>query len=193
MTVKGAKLTLTADVDGDGNDETGTFDFTQGTGADVEIFSRTGKLLSQGGGTVISAYNALFESGDSERESLFVDLGGGSFGCRVNLNSFTGSSQTWGNGTSNAAADATGEEPFRQMSVLFRYLVIGEYDSRGNAQLEVGDWSSSGEYSQWDAVAFEEPSVSFSFEDSPQIFQGSLTMFNARKVDLAGASSEQND
>lgn len=178
MTLQYAKLTLDADVDGDGTVESGVFELAGDVSIDLGV--RTNFVVNGLGATINSIFSETVGDGESKRQGLWIDLGGGVEEYTISFNGWEGSSRQWGDGTSNAAADATGEDPMTQVSVLQKYLIVGEFDSRGAATLEWGEFSSSGEYSPIDVV-IEDPSLSVDFSEgeSRSTFDGSITCLSA--------------
>jgi hypothetical protein len=186
--LESARLTLEADVDGDGAVETGVFSFD----GPVEISPgiRTGNLIGPTGSNV-GALVDVVTGNDAGRAGFRLDAGGGAFVITVNFRGWEGSTNRWGDGSGEAKADAEGEGVFRQLSVLMRYLNRGEYDSRGGATFEYGEYSSSGVYAPIN-VAPEEPQVSFSAEEQISTFDGSITLVATRSIEQAAVSQQQD-
>ena len=186
----GARLHLDADVDEDGTNESGTFDLSKGI--EISPGIRTGDLIGQAGSAAASVIDYISGSEDG-RAGFNLDAGGGAKVAEINFSSFEGSDGQWGDGSDNAAADASGEAVFRQMSVLFRYLDRGTFDSRGPAVLEWGEFSESGEFTPLQ-VSPEEPTVSFAAEEESSVFDGSITLVSTRDIsELTSLWQEQDN
>jgi hypothetical protein len=185
--LKGAKLTLEADVDGTGP-TTGVFDLS----GDIEISPgiRTGDLIGPTGSTVGALVDTA-TGNDAGRAGFRLDAGGGAFVVDVSFVGFQGSSGRWGDGSGDAQADAEGEGVYRQLSVFSRYLNRGTYDSRGAGTLEWGEYSSSGVYAPIN-VAPEEPQVTFAAQEDVSRFSGSLSLVATRSITQAAVSQQQD-
>lgn len=189
MTRKGATLTLTADVDEDGTDETGTF--VLDGNIDISPFIRTGDLIGPTGSSV-GAIVDLATGDDQNRGGFRLDAGGGALGVEVSFVSWEGSSNQWGNtGLGSSAGDATGDGVFRQLSVFIRYLDRGTFDSLGAATLEWGEYSASGDYAAM-SVAPEEPRLTFNAEEETSTVDGSVTLISTRSISQAAVSEAQD-
>lgn len=173
MTRNNPLLTLPPiDVDGDGTDETGKFVLTN-----VEITTgiRTGYVVGGRGSTVNAIYSDYLGDGQSARQGLYFDLGGGADFIQLKFSQWKGSDDQWGNDSTAGLtqASATGQDPISQIDVLKKYLTVGQIDSRNPATLEYGEYSSSGVYSPKE-VAIESPEFSYS-PDRPSALSGSIT------------------
>lgn len=179
--LQGARLTLDADVDQDGAAETGVFDLSK----NIEITPRirTGNLIAQAGSSAGSFIDVISGS-EGGRAGFNLDAGGGAAAVDITFRNFEGSDGRWGNNSTNDQADAEGEHVFRQMSVLYRYLNIGTFDSRSPATLEWGEYSTNGVYEPMQ-VTFEEPSVTFNAEEagSNSVYSGTITAVATRSLD----------
>lgn len=187
MTLRGATLSMSADVDGDGTDEDGVFDFSGGI--NIEPGIRTGDLIGQTGSQASAIVD--YVKSESGRSGFNLDIGGGAAVYRISFRNWEGSSGQWGDGSSDPKADATGEDVWRQMSVWQRYLDWGTYDSRNAATLEWGDYSQSGAYSPI-AVTIEEPSASFTAEKQTSVYEGDITLISISALEKAAVSQAQD-
>jgi len=177
--LNGARLTMDADVDGDGNTETGVFDLSNGI--DITPRIRTGDLIAQAGSSAGSFIDYI--SGDENgRAGYNIDAGGGAAAVDIQFKSWEGSTGRWGDGSGTDQADAEGDAVLRQMSVFWRYLNRGKYDSKSPATFEWGEFSSSGVYDPLQ-VTFEEPSTSFTAEEQASVFNGTVTVIATRSLD----------
>jgi len=188
VTLRGARLTLPADVDGDGQAEQGVFDLS--TGVSITPGIRTGDLIGQTGSQAAALIDYV-SPGDQGRAGYNLDVGGGAAFYRVEFRGFEGSSGRWGNGSSDDVADAEAEDVWRQLSVWQRYLNRGEFDSRSPATFEWGDYSSSGAYDPI-AVSVEEPAATFSAEEQTSVFSGDVTLISVRAIEQARQSTAQD-
>lgn len=183
MTLQKAKLTVDADVDGDGSAETGIFEFEGNLNITTGI--RTGFIIENRGSTINSVVSSNIGNGESKRRGVFLDLGGGTHYVEVNFRGWEGSPGQWGDdGTDDGVSktDATGAGPVSQLDVLKKYLLVGEFDSRGPATLEYGEYSSSGVYEPLDVVV-EAPQSTKAAEDGSW-FDGSITFLEV--IDMTG-------
>jgi hypothetical protein len=185
---RGATLTLEADVDQDLSLETGVFDLDGGIEISPSI--RTGDLIGPTGSS-FSGLIDLFTGEQSGRAGFRLDAGGGAFVVDIQFKNWEGSTNRWGDGSGDDAADAEGEGVFRQLSVLSRYLNRGTFDSRGGAELSWGEYSTSGEYNPIQ-VAVEEPQVTFVADEETSTFDGSFTLVATRSITQAAVSQQQD-
>ena len=188
MTLQGAELTLPADVDGDGSTETGVFDLS--AGIEISPRVRTGDLIGGSGSQAAAVLNYVTDT--DARTGFNLDLGGGATVVDVSFRGFEGSTGQWGDGSGNAAADATGENVFRQVSVLFQYLRTGTFDSRSPATLAWGEYSASGVYDPLD-VSPEEPQLTFAADEQTSAFDGTITLVSTQAIADATTPSDQQD
>jgi len=186
--LSGAELVVEADVDGDGSGETGVFDLS----SDVEItFSPATQALASFRDGTIQAIAANLTGIDS-RSALRLDIGQGVFVVDVSFISFEGSSGQWGDGSLDPAADATGDGPLRQLSVLAEYLNQGRFDSRQAAKLQTAEYSDGGEYDSLDVAPVDQPSLSFAADD-PSAISGSISFVSVASLGRATVSAQQDD
>jgi hypothetical protein len=181
MPLKKAILTIEADVDGDGNAETGEFHFVDG----VEIIPsmRTGFLLDNRGSTANSVLSDTVADDVSNRKGIYLDLGGGVRSVEISFSGWTGSDVRWGDTgdpSTTTQTDATGASALTQLEVLFQYLAVAEVDSRNPATLEYGEHHSDGLYEPLDVV-LESPSGQRS-SDQSSTFSGTLTFLETVKL-----------
>jgi len=188
MTLRGARLTLEADVDEDGNIETGVFSL--GTGIEISPQIRTGQLIGRTGSTIGAVADTF--TGESGRAGFQLDAGAGAFIVDVQFRGTETPKGRWGDGSTNPEADAEGEGVFRQLSVLMRYLNRGTFDSRNAGTLEWGDYSASGAYGPLN-VAPEEPQLTFSAEEQTSSFDGSISLVAVRNIEAAVVSQQQDE
>lgn len=182
--LKKAILTIEGDVDGDGTAETGEFHMVD----NIEIVPgmRTGFLLDNRGSTVNSVVSESTGQGESKREGIFLDLGGGVRSVEISFAGWSGSDEQWGNtgdATSVTQTDATGAAALTQLEVLFQYLAVSEIDSRNPATLAYGEHHSGGLYEPLDVV-LESPQGTRSSEES-STFNGTLTFLSVRSLEQA--------
>lgn len=191
MTRQGALLTLTADVDNDGTDETGEFDLS--TGIEITPGIRTGDLIGQAGSNA-GAIIDYVAPGSGGRAGFNLDIGGGAATYEISFRGYEGNNDPWGDGSADNQADASGEGVFRQMSVLHRYLNQGTFDSTSSATLEWGDYDSgaSAAYSAID-VTPEEPRTTFDADAESSVFGGTITLVATRAIADAATPSEQQN
>jgi hypothetical protein len=183
-----ARLTVDADVNGDGQQETGVFEMA----GNLEIVPgiRTGFLIGGRGSTVNSVVSSLLGDGQSARKGIYLDLGGGARQVDINFWGWEGARDQdgnplqWGN-TGNTdsptQADATGADPITQIDCLMQYLTVAEIDSRNPATLEYGEHHDDGLYDPLDVVV-EGPQMTRAAEDGSW-FVGQLTTLEAVDVD----------
>lgn len=182
MTLQRAELTLSADVDNDGNQEDGTFVFEDDVSVQPQV--RTGFVIGGRGSEVNSIIQDNVGDGTSSRAGVYLDLGGGQHIVEIEFSNWKGSPVQWGNtgdDTTLTQADATGADPITQIGVLMRYLTVGTFDSVQPATLEYGEFSDSGLYNPLDVV-IEGPQVRRSADDGAWL-DGTLTCIEAVNVD----------
>jgi len=189
MTLNGAKLRISADVDGDGETEDGIFSMI-----DVEVSPsiRTGYLIGGRGSTVNNIISESVGAGDSKRQQFFLEGGGGAHTIELSFQNWEGADGTWGDPSEPAGseANATGESPISQIDVLMQYLLTAEIDSRNPATLEYGEYSSSGRFDPL-AVVLEGPQMTRAAEDGSW-FDGSMTCIAAADIqDVFDAASRR--
>jgi hypothetical protein len=177
MTVRrGAKLELDADV-GAGGERTGEFELD--SGIEITTSVRTGKLFDGRGSGIISAVGEEVGVIDEGRAGFSLDIGGGALVVDVQFVNFEGSAGQWGDGSNDDRADATGDEVFRQLSILTRYLQVGTFDSDNPARLSFGEFGNL--YPKL-TVTPEEPRLSVSADD-PSRITGNITLVSTRAFD----------
>lgn len=187
-----ARLTITADPDGDGNQETGVF--TLAGNLEEEQTIRTGFIGKSESGINAVISNLVRDYGELEdelspeqRKAVALDLGGGEHAVQIQFKGWEGAyldgePVQWGNDPdpSRTMATATGEPPMTQMEVLSRYVTAGEIDSRSPAILEYGEHHAGGLYEPLD-VLLEQPQTRRTYEE-PTTFTGSLTLISTQNV-----------
>ncbi|MFW6435294.1 MAG: hypothetical protein ACOCY1_02835 [Halovenus sp.] len=178
---------MSADVDGDGSKEDGEFSLS--AGIEISPGLRTGDLIGPTG----SQAGALVDyvTGEDGRAGFNLDVGGGYATFRISFRGFEGNAETWGDGSDNPAADASGENVWRQMSVWQQYLDKGTYDSRNAATLEWGEYSSDGVYDPI-SVTIEEPSATFAATEQTSVFEGDVTLIATRSLAQSSYSQQQD-
>lgn len=188
--LRGARLTMDADVDGDGDLETGVFDLEDSIRLGPAI--RTGDLIGNQFGAQAGAIVDYFTEGEEGRAGFNLDIGGGAEIAEIEFNSFEGSTGRWGDGSSNAAADAEGEEVWRQISVFYQYFRTGTFDSENAATLEWGEFSASGVYEPF-SVTFENPGMNFDAAEETSVFSNGITCISTRSIEQANTASNQQN
>lgn len=189
MTLRGARLTLEADVNEDGTAETGVFDL--GAGIEISPRIRTGQLIGPTGSNIGALVDTIV--GESGRAGFQLDAGGGALVIDISFRGYEGSDGRWGDGSADDQADAEGEGVFRQISVLIRYLNRGTYDSRDSGTLEWGEYSSGPDAAYGPLnVAPEEPQLTFAAEEQTSTFDGSLSLVTVRSIEAAVVSQQQD-
>lgn len=194
MAVTYGEATLTlppADIDGDGNEEQGVFEFK--SNITIALETRTGRIGSGRLSNAVAVVSDWYEQatgdelgGSGRRQRAKLDLGFGEHVVSIDFEGYEGSSHQWGDtGNGGTATDATGEPVNRQMELLDRYLQVCEIDSRPGheATLEVGNYSSDGYYDPL-VVVPEQPRVEFDATEQSSSFDGSLTF-----VEIASLSN----
>lgn len=140
---------------------------------------RTGYILDGSGSTFTAIFKSLIESGNSlfsgadQRKGIYLDLGGGEHVVEIEFKGWEGSDLAFGG--------ATGEDPITQVNELEHALVTTQIDSFRPAQLEYGEWSSSGKYNPID-VAVEGPRFTHSAEN-PSTFTGEMVCISVATFD----------
>lgn len=175
-----AELRLTADVLGQG-DTTGTFQLKRGSDREpfridtgIDMIHPVGQ---QGSGFLDTLANfSSAAAGDQPgRRDVIIDLGGGQHFVEINFShNPQDSSITWGDGSGQIPADATGaDHPLSQIDTFVWYLAVGTYDSRGAATLEYGEFSSGGAIEPLDAVPMG-PNLSWNATGAQSSLSGSV-------------------
>jgi len=187
----GLKLTMTADVDNDNSDETGVFEIKRN--ARFELGVQTLDLIGPRGQ---QAAALIDKTGlvDVDGAGGFSLAGGEIETISVDFQDFGGSSDRWGDGSADDAADAEGEGPKRQLSVLHRYLSVGDYDSTNPITVEIFEYDGT-TYPTIDAKLAGDPSQSFDVDRQTSVHDGQLTFRRIGDVEniLSGASGQQNN
>lgn len=179
MTVRrGAKLELDANV---GSRGVRNGEFELDAGIEITTSVRTGKLFDGRGAGILSAAAEQIGAIDDGRAGFSLDIGGGALVVDIQFTNFEGSQGQWGDGSNDSAADATGEDVWRQLSVLTRYLQVGTFDSEDPANLSFGEFRFGGEYPRL-AVTPEEPRLTVAADD-PAIITGNITLVSTRAFD----------
>lgn len=192
MTLQHGVLELDADVDGDGNQETGVFEMVGDLEFGQDIIAD--HILSRELGNINSVLTGFSGSLKSKRTSFYVDLGDGVNRFNINFLGWEGvnAGHQWGDGSSDPVADATGSSPYHQAQCLAEYLRMGEYDSRDeDARLRIGEYSdgtyaedgSDGVYDDYIHVTVKNYSLN-RVADNPVAFDGSITLEETQ--DLTG-------
>lgn len=197
-----AILRIEGDPDGDGTIETGEFHMV----GDLEILPgmRTGYIVDGQGSTVNSVITSVADAGESKREGVFIDLGGGAHTVEISFRGWEGAIDAdgnyvqWGDDPSpgRSQTSATGKDAITQIDVLMQYLLTTEIDSRSPATLEYGERSQDGLYDPIEVV-IEGPTFSKRPENGNS-FEGSMTLVSAREVrqlakDAADATEQLPD
>jgi len=202
-----ARLELTADVDGDGQDEDGVFEMAGNLMVRPRV--RTGFLLNGRGSTVNSIISSSLDDGKlsfldgpertSKRRGFYLDLGGGQMTWDIEFRGWDGARDAdgvplqWGNDAEpgRTMASATGQGPQTQMDVLMRYIASGTADSRDPAILEVGEYSEAGLYEP-QQVALEGPAATRRSETSDG-YDGTMTCIAVADLDTPWDAAYRDD
>lgn len=176
MTQRYPKLTIEGDVDGDGNAETGVFEFKS---ADVSPIDRTGYLFRSGEGGIVSTIVSR-TTGEKGSETLIA--GNNTLAFEIEITSWEDANAQWGNDASQTItqASATGAPAITQLCVLLRYIVESVSDSGNPATFEWGEFASDGLYSPL-GVAVEQPQLRRGREQS-STFTATITVVSVRDV-----------
>lgn len=182
MTLSGAELRLSADVDGTGQ-TTGTFRL----GANTRINSRTmtDYVVSRQFSGINAIVSDTLEGFDTERSGYYVDLGAGGKVIEVEKTGWTGSDERWGDGSGNSARDATGSSAWHQAQLLERFVTRGEYDSRNAGELAVGEISIDGEFEEAHLPVTVKEYEWTRQSDEPATFDINLTLARTAALDEA--------
>jgi len=178
------RFTVDADVNGDGAAETGTF--VMRGNIEVTPTIRTGFLIDNKGSTINSVISDSAGDGESIREGIYLDLGGGVRAVEVQFTQWEGASHQWGNTGDDSevtVADSTGEGPLTQLDMLMQYLAVAEVDSRNPATLEYLEHHSNGLYDPMDVV-MESPQGTKSAQDGSW-FTGKITFLSVQSIERA--------
>lgn len=186
---EGARLTIDADVDGDGETEVGVFEML----ADFEITPSVeqGFLTGGRGADVWSLITDILDVDDvAARKGAYIDLGDGLHTVEISFRGFEGATARdgtplqWGDGSSDPTdptdvtkADATGCDPMTQINCLEQYAATGTVDSRNTAVLEYGQRHDGGVYDPM-PVVLDGPTLDRAAEDQSW-FDGTITAISA--------------
>lgn len=188
--LNGAQLEVSADVDGDGTAEDATFWLGEQMQLTPQV--ETQDLIAQAGTNALSFIDWA-TGGDSGRGGINFNFGGGVAATEISFVLPAGdASLSWGDGSSDDAADATGSDVLHQLSVWDRYMDRAETDSLAPATLSWGMYSSSGVYDP-KQVAIQNPTATFDVREQASTFDGSVTLVSVRDLEaIASASDQQN-
>jgi hypothetical protein len=181
-----ARLTFPATING--VDTEGVFELKSGLSLSPRV--KSGELIGPQGQIVrgtLQLINATEGRGD-----VRFRLGGIPV-ADVDFDSFEGSDGQFGDGSSDPARDASGEETWRQISVLYKYLVEGGYDSLGAGKLEWGEFNdvNNGEFEPF-SVSPQEPTQTFDVTEELSSFSGSITLVSTAQIENAYISQQQD-
>lgn len=190
MTLQRARLTIDGDPDEDGTTETGVFEMAGNMTLAPGV--RTGYLVGGQGSTANAVFGDLTGT-QSNREGVYLDLGGGVSKVDINFWGWEGATDQngnnyqWGNddAQTKTQASATGQDPLTQICVFIKYLETASIDSFGAATLEYGEFASDS--TDPDAlydpipVAIEGPEVERAAEDGSW-FTGRITCLRAAEL-----------
>lgn len=123
--------------------------------------------------------------GDSKHKTLAWNYGAGSAVVEIDFKGWTGSTERWGDTGDDSqltAGDATGEDAFTQLQVLYRWLSMTEVDSLTPATIEFGEYSSGGLYGPM-SVLVEQPTFDFDTNEGASTFDGNLVFVETYPID----------
>lgn len=169
--IDNATLELSAEINTDEKDVTGVFEMQ--TNVEVNQRMRTSFLLDNSLDRILGALQV--DESTPKRSGVTIDVGGGEFTYTVTFTEPTGGTNSWGDGTNDARADATGDSARRKAEVLMRYAKTGKYDSNAPAKLRFGEYNGDGEYENFIPCAIEDIDVSVSAESEDTI-EGTITL-----------------
>lgn len=138
-------LELTADVDGDGGDETGAFHLVGNVSISQEI--QKDYLVDNTSPNLVQATNIIPGVDVINRQGAYEDVGAGQHIFEIEFIGWDGATDgngdpvPWGDGSGTFPADATQDEPFRQLQCFNRYLQLSQPDSFDPATLHIGEYS----------------------------------------------------
>lgn len=171
-------LVITGDVDDDGSDETGIFEFPDVT---VEATSLSEFLAQFGGGGGITG--ALTAQLGAKGSQIAIDGGAGPRTFQIQFEAWPSADYQFGNDASSTLteASATGQDRQSQADVLNEYLNRIDIGSNNPADLHLWEHSdgsvgpaTSGVYGEPHTVAVPESNISVSVEQTTT-YEGSLT------------------
>ena len=192
--MEGARLTIDADVDGDGTREVGVFRML----SDFEVAPSVdqGFLVGGRGGGIWSLLGDTLNVDVEARKGGYLDLGDGVHTVELRFTGFEGATDTdgnplqWGDGSTDPTdpedvnkADATGADPMSQINCLEQYAASGTTDSRNTALLEYGQRHDGGVYDPM-PVVLDGPTLDRAAENGSW-FDGTITCISA--IDFADA------
>lgn len=137
---------------------------------------------------LVTIYNEFVSEGgdpnnqDTNYQGAFVGFGAGVHTIEIEIHSFKGSGENWG----DADTSAGGDEPITLMQTLLHDIVTKQADSSAPVTLEVGEFSASGKYDPIKA-AIGDVNLPKDFRENPSTFRGTIEFFDA--VDLQQAVS----
>lgn len=185
-----AVLELTADVDDDGTQETGAFHLVGNVSVTQEVqksfvFDNTASGLIQ-----LVSDIAGFEI--EQRKGLYLDIGAGQHIFEIEFRGWEGATDgdgnavPWGDGSGTYPADATQDEPLKQLQCFNRYLQFSTTDSFNPATLYVGEYADGtyGTNGEFDPlkVAVQGPRNTHTAEDF-STFDGTFTALEVLQLD----------
>lgn len=192
MTLQRGVLELTADVDGDGNQETGEFHLV----GDVSISQEVQKdfIFDNTASGLVSLVADLEGFELESRKGLYLDIGAGAHVHEIEFRGWEGATDgngdavPWGDGSGTFPADATQDDPLRQLQCFNRYLQLSTTDSFNPATLHVGEYSDGthGDGGAFDPlnVAVQGPRNTRTAEDY-STFDGTFTAIEVLTLDQA--------
>lgn len=134
------------DIDDDGQTEQLVFEFSHSMRQEYETIT---DYLGKGGSNIIAVLSDLVDSGlldGGNNQQFAVTLGGGEHVVSISAEVQQGSPNRWGTGDGDGVTDKTGGHPVAQLQLLDRVLQQTKIDSTNPATVEVGEYSSSGQY-----------------------------------------------
>lgn len=197
-------LELTADVDDDGSEETGVFELVGDIAVTEEVqkdywFDNTASglinLTSEIDGFEIEA-----------RKGFFLDVGAGAHIFEIQFIGWQGATDSdgnavkWGDGSGSFPADATQDEPLKQLQCFNKYLQLSTTDSRNPATLYIGEYADGthGQDGAFDPlkVAIQGPSNSHDSAEEFIEFSGTFTALEVleltQKIDIVSRTIRGN-
>lgn len=185
-------LELTADVDDDGTQETGAFHLVGNVSITQEVqkdywFENTASGL-------VSLVSDISSLELEQRKGLYLDVGAGAHIFEIEFIGWDGATDgdgnpvPWGDGSGTFPADATQDEPLRQLQCFNRYLQLSTTDSFNPATLHLGEYSDGtyGSNGAFDPlkVAIQGPRNSKAYEQFSS-FDGTFTAIEVLQADQA--------
>lgn len=189
----GARLEVSADVDGDGTKENGVFELPAGPEndpRDIQDSNEPNFLLGGRGSRTNAVLSGFQNRKDAREQGVFFGLGAGTRLVSLQFALHYDGTYTWGDtSASGLPGDATGEDPVTQKDVLLKYLVQSDSDSLGDTYLHYHNWSQSGIFEPL-KVAVRDRQFSQSTQDA-SIVTGSLTLAHAADLTEAWDAADQ--